>query len=372
MKQRFLIAILLAVAVLIGGGGWYVGFVNQTHPASWPMLQGDSLGRYSTRAVFPTEPALLWAYPIDDPTPSPPVIGADGTLYLHTPTQVVAVGSDGKRRWAWKSERDFGLLTLGRHGHLYVVGQQELVALDTEGRVKWRLPLPERSIQAPPIVGQGGVIYLATGRRLLAISSDGKVKWEYSRGPTSLWPVETPNGQVLVMTGGQLRALKPDGSEAWSVRLPFTGGGGALAVSQDGTIYYRGRDRLHAFDQAGRTQFEVAVSQAPGFNLALGDEAIQSGGSRYDSHGDLRWEVESVGPGGLTYIDAKGNVVMLAEVLGGDSLRLGMWGPDGAERWKLGGITVQSMPAIGPDGQICFAGRRDGETSSALICVGSR
>lgn len=371
MKQRYLIAVIFSLVVAMLFTTWYVERVNQTHPAAWPMVQGDSLGRYATRAVFPAEPVLLWSVPVDDPHPFPPVIGTDGTVYLHTPTQVLAVGADGQRKWAWKSERELGMLALGRHGDLYVVRREELVALDPQGRVRWRFPVPEPGVQAPPIVGQAGVIYLSTVRGLLAVTSDGKLKWEYARGRVTSWPVETPSGNVLVLAGGELLALKPDGEQAWSVRLSGPLGSTSPAVAPDGTIYLLTRDRLYAYDAQGQLKASAPAPSRPGYNLAVGEGVVQSGLVRWKSDTALEWEISATPSERLAYLDARGNVLLASVTPANDSFRLSLWGSDGARRWQLDDLVVRSLPAIGADGRICFAGQRPGE-QNALICLGEK
>lgn len=362
-------ALLVAVVIAVFGGSWYVNYANQTHPAAWPMVQGDAMGRFATRATFPAEPTMLWSYPVDDPQPFPPAIGADGTVYLHTPAQVLAIGPDGRRKWAWKSEREYGWLALGRHGDVYVVGREELIALDGQGRVQWRFPLPDRGGIAPPLVGQGGVIYIATARKVLAVTSDGKLKWEYTRGRAVAWPVETPSGQLLIATPGRLSALGPNGEEVWSAQFGDLVGNRTVAVAENGTIYYRGRDRIRVLDDQGHPLAEYPTDQPGTFNLALGNGVIQHGRTRWSDSGEVLWETEEPAVDGFTYLDAGGNVLVLSSPPRGSAPRLSLWGPDGTLRWRLTDMAVLSLPAIGADGRICFAGQKDGQ-APALICLG--
>lgn len=365
------IAVVVGIVIAIWGGGWYINFANQGHPAAWPMVQGDSLGRFATSATFPADPQVLWSFPIEDPQPFPPAIGADGTVYVHTPTQVVAVGPDGKRKWAWKSAREYGWLALGRHGDVYVVGLGELIALDSQGRVQWRFALPEQGGLAPPLVGQGGVIYVSTNRSVLGITSDGKLKWEYTRGRMVSWPVETASGHLLVVASGQLRALDTNGEEAWSVRLPALSGSRFVAAKKDGTIYYRGLDRLYVLDERGQVKAEYPTNLRRTHNLAIGDGFIQSGWIRWSEDGTVLWEQQRPVMGGFSYVDAKGNLLHLTGIDRSDMLTLELLGPDASPRWQLGDMAVYSLPAIGADGRVCFAGQRAGE-GPALICMGDK
>lgn len=364
------VAVIVGIVVVIVGGSWYVDVANQAHPAAWPMVQGDALGRFATRATFPSDPKLLWSYPLEEATGLPPVIGEDGTLYLHTRTGVVAVGVDGQRKWAWKSEQGFGLLALGRHGQIYVAGETELTALDSLGRLLWRFPL-ERGSLAPPLVGQGGVIYVSTGPGLLAVTSEGKLKWEYNWRQPIGWPVETPRGDLLVTTPGRLRAVRPDGTEAWSVQFRGRMMNTPVSVDRDGTIYYRGADRLYVLDDQGQTLAEYPVGPAGIYNLALGEGVIQGGAMRWSESGEVLWNEEEISADAFSFLDGAGNALMLFLSRRGTTMGLSLRGPDGSERWSLSDLSVLSLPAIGRDGRICLVGQQ-GDQGPALICLGDQ
>lgn len=371
MKQRILIAIGLVILVLIAGGGWYVKAVNQSHPAPWPMMQGDALGRFATKATFPDEPALLWSYPLDGRGVAFPVIGADGTLYVHTDTSVLAIDPDGNRRWSWRSNHGPGWLALSRQGEVYALGERRLVALDGEGRTKWRYDL-QGEASAPPLVGQGGVIYVKTDRQLEAISSDGAVKWvfTYDHQPT-IWPVETRDGMVILATMDRLYALKPDGSEAWNLKLGTPGGPVPLSVGEDGMIYYRTAKELHVIDKEGRVQLGFMTSQQMGWNLAVSSGVIQSGRFRWSTAGEETWAMQWIGDAGFTYLDAKGQALFWSQVNPGGRIAISLWAADGSKRWQLDQVEVYGPAAIGKDGQICFVGVwKESGSRQELICVG--
>lgn len=374
-KPLWPVLLVAALLVLFFGGRWYVEAFNRNHPAPWPMAQGDAMGRFATPAVFADKPEVLWAHAISGAVPYPPAIGEDGTVYVSTGEQLLAIGSDGSRKWAWKGGTALSWVTLGRHGEVYVADREALVALDSQGRLAWRFPVTgERGFSIPPIVGQAGVLYLATGRELQAVTSDGKLKWSRDwRGPQN-WPVEDRDGRILVAEGDRLTALDPDGSVAWEARLERTDRAGSVVADTDGSIYYRGARNLYRLDPEGHVTWQMPMppSQQVG-NLALGDGFVQDGLTRWS--GDTRlWPQDPRASGAslFTYLDARGNMLALEVNDREKGWQLILRDPGGAVRWKAEEVRAHSLFAMGADGRICFAGTRASEAQPALICIGKR
>lgn len=363
-----LIAIGLVIMALIVGGGWYVKAVNQGHPAPWPMVQGDALGRFATKAVFPSEANLLWSYPLEETGFAFPVIGSDGTIYVHTPTQVQAVSPDGARRWRWQSSHGPGWLALSRQDDVYALGLRQLVALDQEGRTKWRFELGHEAAY-PPVVGQGGVIYVATSQELKAISSDGQARWAFPYDHPMTWPIETREGLVIIGVGDRLYALHADGTEAWNLRLGYPDSPTALTGGEDGLIYFRVANQLHVIDKAGHVKLGFTNQRQMGWNMAASNGVIQSGRVRWTEDGEQLWDLGWIGQAGYTYLDAKGQALFAAQASAGGSIMLSLWGADGTKLWSLDQFQAQGPPAIGKDGRICFPGAARAQRLQ-LVCIG--
>ena len=243
MLKRWGPALLIAaLLILLFGGRWYVDAVNRTHPAPWPMVQGDAGGSFAVRVLFPNEPQVLWTYPLPAALPFSPVIGEDGVVYAAAGEELIAVEPDGQKRWTWKGKGFLQWLALGRHGAIYALeyerermGRPEasLVALDSYGRLSWRLPLDWSNWWSPPIVGQGGVIYLGSRTKLYAITGEGRIMWAQETSDVRRWPVEMPGGGLLytgkkdVMLGVQAvyRRFKvvPEVDVSWNTVLVMTG-----------------------------------------------------------------------------------------------------------------------------------------------------
>lgn len=368
-RLSYLFAAVLVAIALFFGGLWYVDRVNQTHPAPWPNAQGKASGSFATTALFPDEPAMLWSEPLPYALPYSPVIAADGTAYVAAGEQLIAVGADGARRWAWKSSERLGWIALGRHGEVYVLEREALVALDPEGRLSWRLPLPSAQWNTPPMVGQGGVLYVGTRQQLYAVNSDGTVKWTKKWNNSFAWLSEIADGLVVHVDRDQVSAVNPDGSLAWSSRLESTDHNGALAADAEGRLYYRGQNHLYVLDDGGLVKAKVPAARTRAINLAAGSGVVQEGLTRRSAGGDLIWErPQPEQTFYATYLDREGNVLLW--VLNDGAGSLSLHSPEGEERWRLNGIQVGSLSAIGADGRICFTGRREGANQVELICIG--
>lgn len=344
------------------------------------MVQGDAGGSFATPAVFPDEPEVLWTHPLPATLPFSPLIGEDGVVYVAAGEELIAVGPDGTKRWAWKGKGLVQWLALGRHGAIYALEfkqqrgsrpEASLAALDSQGRLSWRLPLDWNEWWSPPVVGQGGVIYLGARSKLYAITSEGTVKWSRDTSGVHTWPVELPGGGVLYAEKNEVIALHPDGSLRWTARLEVNDRVGALAIGADGRIYYRGRQHLYALDAQGRTLAEVPMARNRALNIAAGEGVLQDGFTRWEAEGLNPWkEPPSNSTMGLfAYLDRDGSILLWQT---GEDFRLTLHDPEGAERWRSDGIAVSSLPAIGADGRICFAGRLLPAEQMALICMGQK
>lgn len=152
-----------------------------------------------------------------------PVLGADGTLYVHTnedPEGVYALTLEGQEQWFMPDPTD-GLLGMagGDDGTLYVLvesDQPELRAIDVEAETCWTLPLPRRSWASP--IGPPG----------LAIAPGGTlhVGLELENDPMD------PD----LLAVGRIYAIAPNGVEKWSCDTEgrFLGD---LAVDAEGAVY---------------------------------------------------------------------------------------------------------------------------------------
>ncbi len=125
----------------------------------------------------------------------------------------------------WRTDVDARLSAgVGSDGFTVAVAtpRGEVIALDAEGKQRWRAPVTSDVI-APPLVGRGLVIVRSTDHRLSAFEADsGKRRWTYSRQVPALTLRGTTEmafagDNVLVgFPGGRLVALAlSNGAARW-------------------------------------------------------------------------------------------------------------------------------------------------------------
>ncbi|MFZ5817030.1 MAG: PQQ-binding-like beta-propeller repeat protein [Bacillota bacterium] len=370
-----LLAALLLV--LLFGLPWYVEAVNRSHPAPWPMVGGDAGLRNYTPASFPRAPQVLWSLPVEGIEFMTPLIGANGTIYVNAGTRVIAVGPDGKRRWAWKSPLRIWSLALSRQGVLYAMDPDTLHALDENGRLLWRAPLPG----APAshlIVGQGGAIYYAGGHQLHALADNGTHRWSVGVGPVLGGPVESRSGLILMATRQGLTAVRPTGEIAWT-RSPGEPYQIRPVAAANGRIYLRTSTRLMVLNEEGEVVGDEPASPFPS-NLAVGREVVQEGLSRRDGEGRLLWTAATGAQHRtlFTMVDRRGNLLVMTNrgLTRGPAdtlvpwLQYELWDGEGRQLWSLSEIRPMTEPAVDARGHLCFAGRTGDERPVSLICIG--
>ncbi|MFZ5825997.1 MAG: PQQ-binding-like beta-propeller repeat protein [Bacillota bacterium] len=369
--------VVTALLIILVGGQWYIDAVNRTHPAPWPMAGGGSGMRYYTPATFPKAPQVLWSLPVNGDQYAVPLIDADGTIYVETGTEVLAVNSDGQRRWVWRSPQRINSLALSRHGTLYAMDSENLHALDEQGRLQWRVPLP--GVPASPmLVGQGGLIYYASRERLHALSDDGRHLWSHEVGIVRAGPVESSGGLILVATLRELFAVRSGGERAWSRTLGEPMPTQPVASGPDGHTYLRTRTALLVVNERGQIVGEQRTASYAG-NLAVGEGVVQEGLTRRDSLGRTVW---TVAPGSLNrhpsaLIDGRGNALLidylgLTPVNRPQVMRYRLWDAEGRELWTLDSVFPVAGPAVDAKGNLCFIGIMDDRADPRLICIGDR
>jgi outer membrane protein assembly factor BamB len=218
----------------------------------WPMQ-----GRCSTRQGRSDAPSIAapherWS--IELPSPSGPIIGRDGTIYVSTPSSVVALGADGSKKWELSARLDEFGAAIDANDVLYLptfnhFGETWLNALDPYGTTKHiRLTAPEPPTGAA-MLGPDGMIYVSSRSALAGILPSVEDTWTATYPPDatgSAAPAVARDGTVYVALSGatNLMAFAPDGSEKWRFRVhdvdPRFDEAAVVAapvVGDDGTIY---------------------------------------------------------------------------------------------------------------------------------------
>jgi len=353
--------------------------------ATWPVLRHDPQGTGMSPYVGPLEPGIKWRLDYHGSN-SPPVISADGTLYVSGDDDVFyAVKPDGTIKWTvdinFTGYSFQNSPAVGPDGTIYVRGDGDsnLLALDpADGHELWRVNVG--SGYGPPVVGNDGTIYIsdsAWDTILHAYNPNGTLKWEAPDVGREQYIALSPDGTRVYIGGYNLSCLDAtDGTILWEVD-PGDADPWHPAVGPDGTVYanYRWNNFFVALDPAdGREKWSVDIG-ARGAGLPAIDAARNTiyvaSEAQYlyaiSFEGDLKWTFPCgilwdwhhpvIGGDGTVYITDNARSILYALE------------PDtGEEKWeiKLGNVEWRP-PVIGADGTLYIT-----TYSELLIAVGEQ
>jgi len=213
----------------------------------------------------------------------------------------------GRVRQKWAVELTHDLETdpyVGPDGTVYVVTERECIALRSDGSKKWRLR--KSDLQFCSVVATKETVYLAMSDRLRALARDGTRLWQWIEGIEVWGPAFGHDGTLLFGDGhGHLHALSEGGKEKWR-RTLARGENAAVSapvVGEDGIVYaLSSSGALHAFEPGGRSKwvFRTQGQQAgdpilvPGLGVAFIVEEFDGGSSSalfvVDGNGRQRWK----------------------------------------------------------------------------------
>lgn len=163
--------------VLLPDGGMYVPAIRYLHalapngevrwsvPASFaPTVVGPQGTVYCTNKnrLLALDPggSQLWEYHADDDL-GPPAAGPDGSVVaIGAQGLVHFVGPDGQRRWAFPMDTPvWSLPVVGSDGSVYVTDRQgHVIALTPAGKRRWSVKMPRAC--GTPAVGDSGNAYV--------------------------------------------------------------------------------------------------------------------------------------------------------------------------------------------------------------------
>ena len=317
------VAALLMVAV------WFGAVVAKQLRDRQEKLAHERL-RAAARAATHPAPAPLerrWEVELVPGTrglpkmPSPPVLGADGTIYVALDTALVAVAPSGEVKWRNTAIQTMSVpVAVSRSGTIYVAGRNgSLYATRPDGTLQWAVSITERdngpAELRPPAVGNDGTIYVG----------DVIGSYDDKRSPPPLTAV-APNGTI--------RWRAQIGRGVGDVILPTPDGG--VYVVGEGRNYHGTPDTLFGLDAKGAIRFRRALS--PLKSGSAGPVAARDGTLYIARHG----EVIAVRPPDSAFTTNASMIgVLNAPVIRDDGVlftsdgtAIVARGPDGSERWR--------------------------------------
>jgi hypothetical protein len=201
-------------------------------------------------AAFDQYGKSIWTFPIENGY-TDPIIGSDGTVYLHTNGKILAVRSDGTEKWKAPIPPSSGwtiFLSIGTQGRILIstwdFDSGKVYAISpADGAIIWTAILSDERPDEP-IVGVDGTVFVnsymftAQKYRCTALDpNDGSKKWSATFDAYSLKPGILGNDGILyIPSGNEILALRTsDGSVVWQMRMEeYTD---MPSMGLDGSIY---------------------------------------------------------------------------------------------------------------------------------------
>ncbi|WP_240417888.1 S-layer homology domain-containing protein [Paenibacillus periandrae] len=264
--------------------------------------------------------AVRWGSFIGAKVSTPPVVSAEGTIYLAAENKMLyAVNTDGSIKWSiLLGGNPYTVPVIGPDGTIYVNTWEDhkLVAITAGGKKKWEYVKEGANVKnegivfPPPVIGSDGTVYTGgseSDKKLYAITPNGIKKWDFvtptlvraialggdgtiyvsseSRGTTGLYAlnpngsqksefkpqkglISAPNyikigieGTIYAADNWMFRAFNPDGSQKWySQELLYNIK--SMSIGTDGTIYAGNGSILYAIGPDGNVKWKTDTEYA--------------------------------------------------------------------------------------------------------------
>ncbi|MGC5324223.1 PQQ-binding-like beta-propeller repeat protein [Brevibacillus sp. SYSU BS000544] len=199
----------------------------------------------------------------------------DGAVYVYTKEMSEFQKYDSKGSMAWSMPLTNGTFpskaVIGSKGLVYIMHEIvpdvfELVAVDKKtGKTAWKYePVSYRSFSAEEqlVIGPDGTIYMwITPNTLSAIRYDGKVKWTKNINAFILsTPIFDKKGNLYLFTSKGISALDKEGEKIWTYQ-PKDGHFFHMARGEDGTLFLKYENKIHAVKPDGKFKWEYTLKQ---------------------------------------------------------------------------------------------------------------
>lgn len=347
-----------------------VARANSLVEDSWYCFGGNAkrtgLSPANTEDVYG---GIKWTRSIRPGSISSPIIDSNGTIYLSTYGELIALNPDGTDKWtcSYLTPNTEGVTTpgptpaLGPDGTIYYApATEELNAIDHNGNVKWTYETNDL-IYSSPVVDSDGVVYFGSmDHNFYALNPTGTLKWKYTTGgEIHSAPAIDDDGTIYFTSGdGLFYALNSNGTLKWS--YDSSAELCSPTVDDDGTIYailggWSGG--FYAFNPDGTQKWMIETEYGIGFGYhpSIGANGIiyTSGSEKLyaiSKTGEIIWEDDDGGGARAVAIGSDGTIY-----LSGTDVNVYAFTADGNTKWKSEFSSGQkTTPAIGPDGTVYY------------------
>jgi outer membrane protein assembly factor BamB len=388
MVRRSLLFVLMISLVLLVTNVVYGG--SPLASSQWPRMRGDLFNSAKSSYKGPENPEIKWTLNLGGSFGrATPIIGPDGTIYIGTGTQgtFVAVKPDGTVKWSIELGQSIeGAGTIGQDGTLYILANNIVYAITSEGDIKWsfQMGFGDTQIPASPAIGADGTIYVNGGDpgysnfALVAINPDGTEKWRFKNYNTLYGSPAIGSDGTIYISGRNRRvyAVNPDGTLKWESadfgEIIWTG----TLIDNKGNLYIGvASGMVISLDSTGSRRWFAPIIGATNIQSQLaispnGDSIyIASGGEsgkRFHAidtaTGKKKWDADvGANPLSSPIVDANGTIYF-----GSRDANIYAFNPDGSLKWKvnIGAGMAYTSPALGEDGVLYAA------SSNNLYAIG--
>jgi len=208
----------------------------------------------------------IWSYPAENVFSHGISIDNDGSIYTGTIDALLALTSDGKRKWKFPVKYGPGDVVIGAEGTLYfnVSDDSLLYAVNPDGSLAWTFDFDGIAGANRPGIGPDGSIYTINccyrSPTLFKVSSDGRLEWSLN--------LETMPGVVpgaFLDVGNSVPMIDADGNIY--LTMSRTGGDNLFSISQERQVNWS----VHVTD---KTLFSKPAFASDGTAYIAGGGAV--------------------------------------------------------------------------------------------------
>jgi outer membrane protein assembly factor BamB len=385
---------------------------GQLANSPWPMFQHDA--QHTGRSPYAGPSTLIqrWQFRVEG-TPSSPVIGEDGTIYLPTGMTdadpdttgfLYAINPNGTLKWRYNLGRTpssttpaiafDGTIYVHTNGAFDIYGEELLFAINPDGTLKWTFNFGSAFasvVQSSPAIGSDGTIYVGSmNMGFYAINPNGTIKWAHTLSNSSIQssPAIGSDGTVYIVdVASELAAFNPDGSKKWQVSISEASGGRASpSIGTNGAILICNQyeKELRSLNSDSTLMWSHTLSFNPVCAPALGlDSTVyvcDDGLYAIKADSTLKWKFSNSQSASTSpVVDSNGTVYWRS------SPTFYAVNPNGTQKYQLSvpstGGGLDPAPAIGSDGTLylslpepysteqCLKAYSDNPVPVELVCI---